>query len=80
MFKVTHEKYLEESIWESATTGRAEYIEVWKYVNTEKCAADNYRHGFLNDWEIKDWLDQSGAYAALNPPKDAVLEGGIRLL
>ena len=33
MFKVTHEKYLKESIWESAATGRAEYIEVWKYVN-----------------------------------------------
>lgn len=33
MFSVTHEKYLKESIWESATTGRAEYIEVWKYVN-----------------------------------------------
>lgn len=33
MFKVTYEKYLKESIWESATTGRVEYIEVWKYVN-----------------------------------------------
>ncbi len=31
MFRITHEKYLKESIWESPTTGRAEYIEVWKY-------------------------------------------------
>ena len=31
MFKVTHEKYLKESIWESPTTGRAEYIEAWKF-------------------------------------------------
>ena len=84
MFKITHEKYLKESIWESATTGRAEYIEVWKYANvrnilighirlqndliaypcytqTKKCAADNYRYGFLNDWEIKDWLYQNAS-------------------
>ena len=28
MFKTTHEKYLEESIW---CSGRVEFVEVWKY-------------------------------------------------
>lgn len=43
MFKVTHEKYLKESIWESATTGRAEYIEVWKYANVRNILIGHIR-------------------------------------
>ena len=79
MFKVTHQKYLEESIWGSVTTGRVEFVEVWKYAGVcgnsdrshpvltgwdnqeETCTADNNRRGFLNDWEIKDWLHQNAS-------------------
>ena len=27
----------------------------------KSCTADNYRRGFLNDWEIKDWLYQNAS-------------------
>lgn len=43
MFKVTHEQHLKESIWESATTGRAEYIEVWKYANVRTILINHIR-------------------------------------
>ena len=43
MFKVSHEKYLKESIWESGTTGRAEYIEVWKYANVRNILIGHIR-------------------------------------
>ena len=33
MFKATHEKYLQESTWESATTGRIDFVETWKYAD-----------------------------------------------
>lgn len=42
MFKVTHDKYLEESIWESSTTGRVEAVEVWKYAGV--CSVPNRPH------------------------------------
>lgn len=31
MFKVTHDKYLEDSLWQNNRTGRVELVEVWKH-------------------------------------------------
>ncbi|KAL4976884.1 Alpha/Beta hydrolase protein [Aspergillus desertorum] len=61
---------------------RLHYIEAWRYPETESATPWNIRHGFLEDFQVEEWLNQSGQFSPPTPPAEfgTGSHGGIRLV
>ncbi|KAL4998506.1 Alpha/Beta hydrolase protein [Aspergillus recurvatus] len=61
---------------------RLYYLEAWRYPEVDSPAPWNIRTGFLEDFQVEEWLNQSGEFSPPTPPADVGTgsHGGIRLL
>ncbi|KAL6231382.1 hypothetical protein BDW75DRAFT_233667 [Aspergillus navahoensis] len=61
---------------------RLYYIEAWRYPEIDSPTPWNIRNGFLEEFQVEEWLNQSGEFSPPTPPADVGTgsHGGIRLL
>ncbi|KAL4746205.1 hypothetical protein BDW72DRAFT_197898 [Aspergillus terricola var. indicus] len=64
------------------TPKRLYYLETWRYPEVESPTHWNIRDGFLEGFQVEDWLNQRGEFSPPIPPAEVGngSRGGIRLL
>ncbi|KAH6662103.1 hypothetical protein B0J14DRAFT_310194 [Halenospora varia] len=83
MFKARRIELLEHAIFSAINDSgpdALQAVEMWKYAGDDECNDENSRRVLLNDTDIDDWLAGKGEFKPPHRPKEARLEGGIKLL
>ncbi|KAE8164566.1 hypothetical protein BDV40DRAFT_298367 [Aspergillus tamarii] len=57
-----------------------QFIEAWSFRNVNEVTSWNFRHGCLENSQLKEWLQQTGDFSVPNYPLSKEPNGGIRLL
>ncbi|KAB8256651.1 hypothetical protein BDV32DRAFT_153049 [Aspergillus pseudonomiae] len=57
-----------------------QFIEAWSFPNVNEVTSWNFRHGCLENLQLKEWLQQTGSFSIPSYPLSEQPTGGIRLL